>query len=560
MSTELLRSELKRLLRTDNPEILCIRGRWGIGKTFLWQTTLEAAKANKECVLERYSYVSAFGLTMLADLRTSIVENVELLSDPSDPAAVVRRTAGRLVQGAAAIGAAAAEITGFGGLANVIKEVGPLFFAVVRNQIICFDDLERTIIPISTILGLASFLKEQRSCKVVIILNDEAFQSDASEEWQRYFEKVIDLDFHFAPTANDSVRIALHDLKQSKSVAIVETSCEHLGIANIRVIRRIYRMIEQLLPLLKGATPETVKQSIQTVCLFAWAKYEPDIAPSEEFLLKRRGRYDYLFRKQKGEELPPSEVAWNALLDEYGFGATDELDLLLWEGIKLGYFDPTAIRPKVAELDMQHRASRKSGSIEKSWRAFHQSFDDNTGEVLKNIEDGFRSGIQEVNLLTLDGTIGIVKALGEEVKAGELLEFFMKNKKANPQFWDVDSQAFPEPLKDPDVIKAVSERYEEVRQTSRQSPGEVLLKLGKQNGWGQEDAEILKELTENDFVKLFHEYRGSDLLTVVSAALQFERIAGVGELLEVSRRARSALVKIKGESRLNEIRVKKFGL
>ena len=49
-----------------------------------------------------------------------------------------------------------------------------LFFCC-RNQIVCIDDLERSgaDLNIKDVFGLVSYLKEQRGCKVVLLLNDE---------------------------------------------------------------------------------------------------------------------------------------------------------------------------------------------------------------------------------------------------------------------------------------------------------------------------------------------------------------------------------------------------
>ena len=53
-----------------------------------------------------------------------------------------------------------------------------LSFLTIRDQIVCIDDLERRgqRLAVGGVLGLVSFLREQRACKVVLILNDEALK------------------------------------------------------------------------------------------------------------------------------------------------------------------------------------------------------------------------------------------------------------------------------------------------------------------------------------------------------------------------------------------------
>ena len=50
-----------------------------------------------------------------------------------------------------------------------------LSFCVVRNAVICIDDIERkeTGLSVADVFGLACFLKEERSCKVVLVATDK---------------------------------------------------------------------------------------------------------------------------------------------------------------------------------------------------------------------------------------------------------------------------------------------------------------------------------------------------------------------------------------------------
>ena len=75
MSIDLVRSEIERFLSTDEPEVICISGAWGVGKTFAWNTFLKDAQVRKKIALGRYSYVSLFGVNSLEEFKYSIFEN-----------------------------------------------------------------------------------------------------------------------------------------------------------------------------------------------------------------------------------------------------------------------------------------------------------------------------------------------------------------------------------------------------------------------------------------------------------------------------------------------------
>ncbi len=62
MSVELVTNEIVKFLGRKNPEVLCIRGKWGVGKTYAWTKRLKDALAAQAVALPRYSYVSLFGI------------------------------------------------------------------------------------------------------------------------------------------------------------------------------------------------------------------------------------------------------------------------------------------------------------------------------------------------------------------------------------------------------------------------------------------------------------------------------------------------------------------
>ena len=81
MSAKLVKEEITKFLNRQDPEVLCIRGKWGVGKTYTWSKQLEAAQQAKAIKLPRYSYVSLFGINSLDELKFAIFENVVSLSE-----------------------------------------------------------------------------------------------------------------------------------------------------------------------------------------------------------------------------------------------------------------------------------------------------------------------------------------------------------------------------------------------------------------------------------------------------------------------------------------------
>ena len=69
MSVSLIQTQVENFFKSETPEVIAIKGHWGVGKTFGWNKWLGEVKTAGRIGLERYSYVSLFGINSLDDLK-----------------------------------------------------------------------------------------------------------------------------------------------------------------------------------------------------------------------------------------------------------------------------------------------------------------------------------------------------------------------------------------------------------------------------------------------------------------------------------------------------------
>jgi hypothetical protein len=119
-----------------------------------------------------------------------------------------------------------------------------LFF-VIQNQIVCIDDLDRkpNNLDLKDVLGLISFLREQRECKVALLLNADQLGENKGD-FDRLLEKVIDAKVVLNPTASEAGIIALPN--QDEISVALHRNCDTLDICNIRVIKHIERLARRV--------------------------------------------------------------------------------------------------------------------------------------------------------------------------------------------------------------------------------------------------------------------------------------------------------------------------
>jgi hypothetical protein len=184
--------EIGRFLKGKDPEILCIKGKWGVGKTTKWNQTLDSFAKAGQFRKQRYSYVSLFGLSSLEELRNAIFDQTVSVKDSIIPPneetyleLFQRRSRSwrKLVRNASNAFSTNTPL-------NSEAAIGATFLTV-RDQLICIDDIERAGdgLRAQDVLGLALFLKEQRKCRVVLLLNDEQIKEDEKDGFALAIEK-----------------------------------------------------------------------------------------------------------------------------------------------------------------------------------------------------------------------------------------------------------------------------------------------------------------------------------------------------------------------------------
>ncbi len=557
MSVQLVRQEVDRFLSTKDPEVISISGRWGVGKTFAWNCYLDDARRKRQIALGRYSYVSLFGVNSLDELKYSIFENSVMSSTAGlEPSVETLRSNTTAV--AERLGKKSLWfLQQFPWVKGHIGGLGPLWFLSIAETIICLDDIERhgEHLRVRDVLGLVSSLKEQKRCKVVLILNDEALEQGVDKaDFDVYLEKVVDTSLKFEPSAAECAAIALTaDTETNKLLA---ENCVTLGISNIRVIRKIERAALRVKEMLANFDEQVLRQAIQSLALIGWSVYEPKRAPPVEYL---KARIDRVFASAKNQPITETEAAWNALLDAYGFLTLDEFDLALLDGVQKGLFDPVQIKERALLLDKRARTAKAANSFEDAWRRFHDSFADNQEQVLDGVHQAALTNIEYMSALDLNGAVWLLRELGRPAQAAEVITRYTEVEGRGRNSFNLDILPFRKQVDQPNVIQAFRDKYAELK--DERDPTTIMLSIANSHGWSEMDLGALSTLDIEEYYGIFKRLDGVELRKVIDACLQFDRIAGGSEMMqEVSKRARQALRKIGEESSINALRVRKYGI
>ncbi|MCF6211742.1 MAG: KAP family NTPase [Gammaproteobacteria bacterium] len=556
MTINVIKEQILQFLSSETPEVMAIKGEWGVGKTYSWKKFLSEANSANGVKLDRYSYVSLFGINSLEAFKYTIFENVIRKEIIGTEASIdtFKNNASGLIE---SFGRQSINI--FKG-APIVKSLSPaietISFLSLNSTLICIDDLERkgNSLEIKDVLGLVSLLKEQKKCKVVLLLNDG---EEGLDDYSKYREKVIDIELKFAPSPEECSSIAYSDNKEIfprlKELVI------NLGIRNIRILKKIERMVDLAMPLIKDYEPEITEQILHSLVLFSWCYYcsnsNEDI-PSLEFVTSKGYSMFGIGDDEKEDE---KDKKWKTILQGYNYQLTDELDLILAEAVKTGFFIEDELKAKANFKNQEIIAAKSEGSFSEAWRLYHDTFNDNADEVINGLYESFKENCKHITPLNLNGTVSLFRELGEEDKASEIIDIYIEQRKDETELFNLKENNFFGDIKDSEIIEKFDKTYKE--SVTLESPKDVLEKISGKNGWNQSDEVVLASTTVDEYYDLFKSETGKHLSSFISTCLKFGQFGNSSDQQkEIAKRANEALKRIGSESEINKRRVKKFGI
>lgn len=556
MSINIIQRQIERFLASEVPEILVIKGGWGVGKTYAWNAYLHAAKNQRQLALPHYSYVSLFGINSLGELKRSFFENMlerkEIGKRPSVTS--FRTNRARLMRsvGSKRLGLFAPKAVADPGDAPLET----LAFLSLEKTLICIDDFERKGkgIEAQDILGLITTLKEQRRCKIVLILNDEHLAEDSSREYVRLREKVIDSELRFAPTAGDCVAIAL---RQDALGKLLGDAVMQLQINNIRIIKKTESLAKILMATLKGFDPQLLTRALRTLVLLTWSYYSRSSqAPDYSFVLRRTGAFGEL---EEEPNLTTQQQGWNAILRSYDNFSLDDFGRQIALLVENGYLDDEVLRKQAQLLDEELKAARSENSFQEAWSKFHDSFDDNAEDVIACLSDSFRDNARYISPINLDGSVRLLRYLGKNKLATRIIDLYIEKRKNEAGLFVLVPALEGNEIKDEEVIA----RFRAVHSSLRRkwTLEELCQRLMAAVGDVSEEENQLSEASVEEFIRLFTSVRGAVLSSCVDLCLSYNRLGGITEPQQrIADKATAALQQIGRRSRLNASRVRRFGV
>jgi len=482
---------------------IVIKGDWGAGKSYFWRNSIAYSQ------IRNFVTVSLFRMGSIEDIERDIILQFSNLNFTID---LLKKYAKKLAF--AVPKKLGGDIISSVPISSILTLMEKKDF---KSITVCFDDFERRpeTISLKRVLGFISYLKEEKNCNVVLILNEKYLEglekgnSDENDEvkpknrderksadsqnikdadlWKEFKEKVIDYELEFRPSSKENIDAILKKFELHKPVnklvpSVLYKIVDNLKCNNMRMMRRAFFSIMGLKWLESIDIEDDFKQEIyhqifrSSLCYYmnkdnvfegflGIGLFNPTILE----LIKNYVKYGYIdqneFREivvERINEIKRQPKPLEEILDKYLQNLENDKDQFLEELKKL--------------METPNIAPAYFGNI------YHllKQIDDanNLSQYLKLFEDNLRKFIEE--------------KFKNHQHAMLLIESLNRNLSEDKDLAQIVDK----------VIKDEKRKYLEKIKSSKENLSALIKKIISEQSWNRLDEEILKSISADDWQEL----------------------------------------------------------
>ena len=559
---------------SSDDRVMAIRGPWGVGKTYLWDAYIQNRISRCDLSQAAYSYVSLFGKSSLLDVRASIFQSARQISTfgnndrkfskrPGDPAGLLTRHPWVCD----ANDKQKARSWPMDWLTNQARSIplldkpggiiASLQYSLVRDYIVCFDGLEHrnSSLSVRDVMSLAEELARHKGCKVVLIFNHNSFSDDIDkEEFEVYREKVVDALFDFAPSHGENLACIFG--ASDPIFPKLERLAIALDLKNIRVIKKLKKLIDTFLPVLEAADESILDEFLNHATILCWSYFMRGEALPYEFVRSRleENSWAFFFGK-KEDELTPEEKRYREITSIVQLSPSifdDYIDTFL----ESGYSNFHSLKLDVAELagkaDVRH-AHEELNSI---WKRYTNTFSDNQEKLVASLRDSLSRNVDKIGISEYCVALEWLTDFGEDVSMH--VDSYIESHGRDLARLDRHDVLLTRRV----TYKPLLDRIRMIQALhSHLDIDQVAMRIAVNRCWNLEDIDFLASLSSADFLNWLRS-EPVDLPIklkrglLVFAEFQVGSSPDAAKCRKIFRGVRLALSEIASASRLNQKRLK----
>ena len=350
MALKETKDHLLALLGDTENKVIALSGKWGTGKTHLWD---EVMKESKDETVNGALYVSLFGLSGIDQVKRKLIESVApgVEAHPKiwDAAKQAVTSGLKVMEG---------FHKGFAALSDLnLLLLAPI---MLREKVIVIDDIERKNekLSIDEILGFIDEYTQRHNARFVLVLNSD--QLAKREVWDTLREKVIDQELKLLTTPDEAFSIAV-ELFPSRYAEPIKRASVTCGLTNIHVIGKVIKTANRILGN-QALDDAVLARVVPSIVLFAAIHYKGlEDGPDFQFALSIGSPSDWGdFTRDKNSDPTEEEklrAKWRLLMNELDIHFCDEFEALVVEFLESGLFEAGKLEPIIKRYVAEKQAA-----------------------------------------------------------------------------------------------------------------------------------------------------------------------------------------------------------
>lgn len=549
---------LDEYFTSKKPAAIVLQGRWGVGKTHFWQQEIVPALFKKPWKV-RYSYLSLFGINSLPELKIALaVATRELDHERRKEKRKASKWVGWFWRSRAWLSDALGLVPNIG--PELSKLHDKISFYLLRDRIICFDDIERHSLglDLKDFLGLVTYLVDIRNCQVVVILNSGQLGTDQST-WNDHREKVFEGELTYAPSQDKTIALGLKEFPVAAWHEAMRQSWVKLGVVNIRLVRRAATyMLRALQASEEHLRPDTVDHMARAVVLLTYALHGKGEGAPPVGMIMQHGRYVSAMLEDK--DLPPEHVQWRKIIREYGLLLHTPLDQTLRFLVEHGYSDKNELSEAISEFEANAKSHAAKDAWHDAWQHYHGTVQENGDEILQAFQETWPPVSEHESVSNLESLVRLLRLLGRADLATEYIQTWV-GQRSGIRISELEPRELHlfRQIEDEEILAAIEQaRGESSKLIDLQAAYDTL--RSNQNY----DLPALREFaaaTPREIVQLLEANPGDDLTSTVKWLLNLPENPNEPDWKRASQNVRLACQVIASRSALSADRMKNwFGI
>ena len=295
------------------------------------------------------------------------------------------------------------------------------------------------------------------------------------------------------------------------------TVATKLGLNNIRIIRKIERVVRQVMEV-PDLPEEALHQTVWTAAIASWSRYRPDEAiPLSE--LKTFNTYSWAFQLQ--DDKVAVAPAWYDRLQTTGYDATDLFDLAIIQCVVDGFAKPSDLVEAWKATEAERRVPRENPAYKEAWDAFHASTTLSDDEIAAKLEAAVRVDPHSITISSMSSTATFLRDIGKGQLADDLLDYYFAKREFRPS--DLDDDVFAGRFEE--IDQRMTDHFGRLKAeyVDERDPKDVLEKITVQDSWGPKDIQLLSKLDGPALVDVIDRLQGEHMRSVLRMCGRFFR-------------------------------------